>query len=159
MCSTFQSLFFIFLFESIVFVYKWISVLKRYFDACAHIMCSLCNHTNWNVNGSKCIVLSFFSLHFKIWIDTECVRMFSFSMESRYCLKWTLFLIWCSLFNFIIWWFCLISLTGSFISLCGSFDAAHWDFLSVPLSFINNQVFFSLKDNRDVGHKSEMEEI
>ena len=103
--------FFIFLFESIVFVY----ICKRYFDACAHITCSLCNHTNWNVNSRKYIVLSFFSLHFKIWIDTESVRMFSFSMESRYCLKWTLFFICCSLFNFIMWWFYLVSLCGGFV--------------------------------------------
>ena len=55
------------------------------------------------------------------------------------------------LFNFIMWWFYLIS-------LCASFDASHWVFLSVPLlSFINKQAIFSLKVNRDVGHKSEME--
>ena len=56
------------------------------------------------------------------------------------------------LFNFIMRWFYLIS-------LCGSFDAAHWVFLSVPLSFINRQANFSLKVNRNVGHKSEMEDI
>ena len=52
-----------------------------------------------------------------------------------------------------MWWFYLIS-------LCGSFDAAHWDFLWVPLlSFLNKRAIFSLKVNRDVGHKSEMEDI
>ena len=38
-----------------------------------------------------------------------------------------------------MWWFYLIS-------LCGSFDAAHWDFLSVLLlPFINKRDIFSLK--------------
>ena len=60
-------------------------------------------------------------------------------MESRYYLKWTLFFICCSLFNFIMWWFYLIS-------LCGSFDAAHWDFLSVLLlSFINKWDILKVK--------------
>ena len=52
-----------------------------------------------------------------------------------------------------MWWFYLIS-------LCGCFDTAHWDFLSVSLlSFINKRAIFSLKVNRDVGNKSEMEDI
>ena len=57
------------------------------------------------------------------------------------------------LFNFIMRWFYLIS-------LCVSFDATHWVFLSVPLLyFINKQAIFSVKVNRDVGHKSEMEDV
>ena len=46
------------------------------------------------------------------------------------------------------------------MSLYGSFDTAHWDFLSVLLlSFINKGATFSLKVDKDVGHKSEMEDI
>ena len=57
------------------------------------------------------------------------------------------------LFKFIMWWLYLIS-------LCGCFDAAHWDFLSVSLlSFIDKRATFTLKVNRDVGYKSEMEGI
>ena len=40
-----------------------------------------------------------------------------------------------------------------------SFDAAHWNFLSVPLlSFINKRSIFPLKVNKNDGHKSEMED-
>ena len=57
------------------------------------------------------------------------------------------------LFNLIMWWFYSIS-------LCDSFDAAHWDFLLVPLlSFISKQATFFLKVYRDVGDKFEMKDI
>ena len=77
--------FFIFLFESTVFVYKCINALKRYFNTCPRITCSLCNRTNWNINRRKYVMLSFFSPYFKIWIDTERVIMFSFSIGSKSC--------------------------------------------------------------------------
>ena len=54
-----------------------------------------------------------------------------------------------------MWWFYLIS-------LCGSFDAARWFFLTVLLlSFINKRAIFALKVNMDVDvdNKSEMNDI
>ena len=69
-------------------------LLKRHFYMYAHIRCSLCYCTNWNINRKK-IVLSFFFPHFKIWIDMECVSMFSFSIGSKSCIG--LFIIFFSL--------------------------------------------------------------
>ena len=56
-------------------------------------------------------------------------------------------------YEFIMWWIYLIS-------LCGSYDTAHWGFLSVPLSgFINKQTILALKVIMDVDHKSEIEDV